>query len=419
MSLEDEKSTPTNEKSSFNGGHDVVAVKTVQSQHPTSGGLHVLGAKADEAAAIAAKFAGQELDPVAAERVRRKIDWHILPLMMTLYLLQFLDKTTLGYSAVLGLQTDCHLSVTQYNLLGTFFYVSYLAFEWPQNIGLQRFPVGKYLATNCTCWGIFLCCFAACHNFTGLAILRILLGLCEGSITAGFMIVTSMFYTRKEQVVRTSYWFLMNGSAQILGGLLAFAVQHRSKEANAAFASWRIFYLICGGMTLVCGLAYFLFFPDSPITARFLSEEEKWIALERIRVNQAGTENKHWKKDQFWEALCDPMVWAFFLFAALDNVPNSLTNQNSLIIKSLGFSTKRTTLLGMVSGAVEIITIWSSALVIKRFSGNKRAIIAAIWMVPNVLGAILVITLPYSNKTGILASLYVTGVGTPGFVIAL
>lgn len=30
--------------------------------------------------------------------------------------------------------------------------------------------------------------------------------MCEGSITAGFMIVTSMFYTRKEQTLRVGYW---------------------------------------------------------------------------------------------------------------------------------------------------------------------------------------------------------------------
>lgn len=75
-------------------------------------GMHVLGLKADKAAALAAKFAGHTLDPIEAKRVRRKIDWHVLPLMMFLYLLQFLDKTTLGYSAVLGLKEDTNMDVS-------------------------------------------------------------------------------------------------------------------------------------------------------------------------------------------------------------------------------------------------------------------------------------------------------------------
>ncbi len=36
------------------------------------------------------------------------------------------------------------------------------------------------MAFNVTLWAIFLCCFAACHNFAGLAILRVGLGACEG-----------------------------------------------------------------------------------------------------------------------------------------------------------------------------------------------------------------------------------------------
>jgi hypothetical protein len=48
---------------------------------------------------------------------------------------------------------------------------------------------------------------AACKNFAGLLVARLVLGICEGSITAGFMIVSSMFYTRKEHTSRVGYWY--------------------------------------------------------------------------------------------------------------------------------------------------------------------------------------------------------------------
>lgn len=67
---------------------------------------------------------------------------------------------------------------------------------------------------------------------------------------------------------------------------------------------------------------------------------------------------------------------------------------------------------------MEIVTIWTSTLALKKWP-NHRGYIGAAWLVPNVIGAILIVTLPYSNKAGILVCLYVTGVGTPGFVIAL
>lgn len=101
----------------------------------------------DAAAALAAKAVGHKLDPVAAKRLLAKIDRNILPLMMVLYAMQFIDKTTLGNSSILGIKTDTHLTTTQYNLLGSLFYIAYLAFEWPQNWALQRFPVGKWMVS--------------------------------------------------------------------------------------------------------------------------------------------------------------------------------------------------------------------------------------------------------------------------------
>ena len=59
---------------------------------------------------------------------------------------------------------------------------------------------------NVFVWGVALCSHAACMNFAGLFVLRLILGICEGSITAGFMIVGSMFYTRREHTARVGYW---------------------------------------------------------------------------------------------------------------------------------------------------------------------------------------------------------------------
>lgn len=59
---------------------------------------------------------------------------------------------------------------------------------------------------NISIWAVALCAHAACKNFAGLFAVRLILGMCEGSITAGFMIVSSMFYTRNEQTLRVGYW---------------------------------------------------------------------------------------------------------------------------------------------------------------------------------------------------------------------
>lgn len=72
-----------------------------------------------------------------------------------------------------------------------------------------------------------------------------------------------------------------------------------------------------GVVTFLFGIVFFLFFPDSPTSSRFLSAEERALAVERIKVNQSGVENKTWKKAQFIEALMDLKVWIMAAFAFL------------------------------------------------------------------------------------------------------
>ncbi|KAJ6517704.1 major facilitator superfamily domain-containing protein [Mycena vulgaris] len=355
-----------------------------------------------------------ELDPAEALRVRRKIDIHILPLMCILYWIQFMDKTTLGSSAILGIRESTHLTTNQYNWLGTIFYLSYLAFEFPQNLALQRFPVAKWMSINIFVWAVALCSHAACKSFGGLFAVRLVLGMCEGSITAGFMIVSSMFYTRTEQTLRVGYWFLMNGTAQIISGFISFGTLHIK---TSGFEPWQWLMIITGILTLITSVSFWFFFPDSPTNAWFLTPQERTVAVMRLKENQTGVENKRFKKEQMMEALLDPKTWLFALFSALDNVPNSLTNQRQIIVSSFGFSTLQTTLLGCVDGVVEIVTIWTGVTIAART--GSRAWVAFFYFIPNILGTILVNALPWSNKIGLLFSVWLTGVGTTGFVISL
>ena len=62
-------------------------------------------------------------DPVRRKRLVRKIDFTIAPLLAAVYFLQFLDKTTLSYTAVMGIRTDTHLKGQDYSNLSMLFYI--------------------------------------------------------------------------------------------------------------------------------------------------------------------------------------------------------------------------------------------------------------------------------------------------------
>ncbi|KAJ7611732.1 MFS general substrate transporter [Roridomyces roridus] len=356
-----------------------------------------------------------ELDPQEANRVRRKIDMHIMPLMMILYWIQFMDKATLGNASILGIIKSTKLTTNQYNWLGTIFYLSYLAFEFPQNLCLQRFPVAKWMSVNIFVWAVALACHAACTNFGGLFAVRFVLGMCEGSITAGFLLVTAMFYTRTEQTLRVGYWFLMNGTAQIIAGFISFGCLHIKTET---FEPWQWLMIITAILTLIMAVLFWFFFPDSPTTCWFLTPEERITAVLRIKVNQTGVENKHFKKEQLIEALVDPKTWLFAFFAAVTNVTNALVNQRQLIVASFGFTPLQTTLLGCVDGVIEIVTIAAGVILAARIP-NSRAYVGCISICPSILAVFLINFLPWSNKIGLLFSQWLTGFDSPSFVLVL
>ena len=228
------------------------------------------------------------IDEETRRRLVRKIDLHIMPIMCIVYGLNYLDKTTLSYASVMGLETDLNLTKSNYQWLGSIFYIGYLGFEYPTNRLLQRLPLAKYSAFNIILWGLTLSCTAATKNFAGIASVRLIMGILEAAVTPGFVLFTSQWYTKEEQGLRTGIWFSFNGFAYVLGGLVAYGVAQGTFGRSVALAGWKIIFLVWGLVTMVAGIIFLLLMPDSPLKARFLGPSEGRLVVERTRHNQQG-----------------------------------------------------------------------------------------------------------------------------------
>ena len=83
--------------------------------------------------------------------------------------------------------------------------------------------------------------------------------------------------------------------------------------STSTFAPYKIIYLLLGGLALVVGVCVLIWMPDSPVHARMLTREERIAAIERVRDDQSGTENRRLKKEQVWEAVTDVRTWLIVL----------------------------------------------------------------------------------------------------------
>lgn len=66
--------------------------------------------------------------------------------------------------------------------------------------------------------------------------------------------------------------------------------------------AWQYMYFFAGGITFLWGVALIWIFPEVPHQAKGFNEEEKKLLLERMRANNAGSENTHVKPHQIIEA---------------------------------------------------------------------------------------------------------------------
>lgn len=68
-------------------------------------------------------------------------------------------------------------------------------------------------------------------------------------------------------------------------------------------------FVVLGCVTVVAGITTTLFMPDSPMTARFLADEEKTAILQHVSGNQTGVVNRQFEMKQILEMVLDPQLW--------------------------------------------------------------------------------------------------------------
>ncbi|KAL6453101.1 DAL5 Allantoate permease [Candida maltosa Xu316] len=362
----------------------------------------------DQAMAFVLDHDRIELDEATSNRLLHKIDLYLLPVMCLLYCFQFMDKLSTSYASILGLRQELNMVGDMYSWTATAFYLGYLVFEFPASYLLQRFPVAKTVSVFIILWGMILALHAVPH-YPGFITLRTILGMLESSVTPAFTIITSQWYKKEEQFLRTAWWFASNGIGTIIGSAIAYGLY----EHNGTYSlpAWKLVFVVTGVLTIFIGFVIFFHIPDTPAGAWFLTSEEKVLVVERIRSNQQGFGNRHFKKKQFIEAVTDHRTWLFVLFALAGNIPNGgLTSFSTILLnEDFGYSASESLLMQMPQGAVEIVGCVFLAW-LTRFFPSRMTI--------GVIASYCLLTFA-PQKSARLAGFYIYLVGPVGFICIL
>ncbi|KAF7727395.1 hypothetical protein EC973_007559 [Apophysomyces ossiformis] len=327
--------------------------------------------------------------------------------------MQYLDKTAINYAAVLDFTEDLHMSRGQFNILGSMFYVGYLAFQVPNNYFLQRFPVGKYIGVIVFTWGLVLFCAGFAQTFSQITALRFLLGLFEGGIYPALILLVSTLYRRKEQATRLGCVWLCNGLAGVIGGLAAFGI---GKMDDLGVARWRWIMFIFGFITCFVGAIAFFFLIDSPRSKYLALNAEKEILVEDRTRDNAVVRTTVIKTAHMREALRETRLWVFSIASFLFSLRNGgMTIYGVQITRSFGYSKLDSILLTVPIGVLDVLVILFCVYLVHRF--NQILYVACGTMSVGTLGTVLMAAIP--NPKHKLIGQYLGLAAVPTYILLL
>jgi len=298
----------------------------------------------------------KKTDPVEIKLVR-KMDIRIMLSLWSMYWLNYLDRNAIALARLSSLEEDLGLTGSQYQTCVSILFVGYVACGVPSNMIISRVRPSMFLCGVMILWAVISIATAFSNNFIGLLLTRFFLGIVEAPYYPGCLFILSNFYTRTEIATRIAILYTGNILATALAGLIAIGIFELNGQLG--YAGWQWLFIIQGSVTGVVAICAYPFLPDTPLTTRWLTEDERQLAHGRLQRDKVDSEEKGSVWSGLRQACKDPRVWLFCLMQNLHLSANGFKNFFPTVIESLGFD--RTTTLGltcppyMVAGAFAIL----------------------------------------------------------------
>lgn len=346
----------------------------------------------------------------------RKIDIRILPMLVTIYIFNYLDRNSITQARLYGLQQDTHVEGAVYNTAISIFSAGYIFMQLPSTLLMTKLRPSIYLPTCIIVWAVVSGCTAATSSPAGLLIVRFILGLVEAPFFPGAIYYISCWYTKSELGVRMALLICGLLLSNCFAGLISAGIL--SGMANVGhLAAWRWLFILEGGATVFLGILALFVLPDYPSTTRWLSADEKIVAQARLSKD-AGTADTLDDMETpllrgVWWAARDYRTWLFATLQMATTACISYSHFFPTLIKELGFKDNTTVLL-LTSPPYLFAFCWAVSFAAHADRVQKRSPHAAVSYIITILATICLIALPLHYQWARYALVFPVTAGTFG-----
>ncbi|KAI9641853.1 hypothetical protein NHQ30_009720 [Ciborinia camelliae] len=298
-------------------------------------------------------------------KLKRKIDLRLFPVVILMYIMNYLDRNNIAAARLAGMEEDLKLVGDQYQTCVSILFVGYLLMQIPSNLFLNK--LGKpavYLPTAMIIWGMISAATGGTKDYVGLLLCRFFLGFVEAAYFPGCLYYLSCWYTRKELGLRTA--FLYSGSliSGAFSGLIAAGITGGMNGVRGLLA-WRWLFIIEGSITVVIAMAGYFIIPNFPRTTAWLTEQERELAVWRLEedVGMDDWVDSHQQTFMHGLKLAFADIKTYVLMLILFGIVSaaSVTNFFPTVVATLNYNKIQSLLLTAPPYVLTVITAMANA----------------------------------------------------------
>jgi MFS family permease len=246
----------------------------------------------------------------ADARLYRKVVLRIIPFLFVCYLVNFIDRTNIGF-AQLALKEELGFSSAIYGFGAGLFYLGYIAFEVPSNVLMQRIGARRTILRVMVLWGVLSMAMAVVKTPTAFYVVRFLLGAAEAGFMPGVLFYLSCWIPPVRRARVTALFMLAIPLSGVIGAPISGGLMH-FMEQMWVLHGWQWMFLLEGFPAVVLGIAAYFVLADSPLHAKWLTDAERIIIADALRAESAVKgRGKHAGN---WKSLLDRRLFLLALF---------------------------------------------------------------------------------------------------------
>src|ERR1700761_9340183 len=218
------------------------------------------------------------MQQLSEKTVVRKIFWRVIPLLMVLYVISFIDRINVGFAA-LTMNKDIGLTPYLFGLGSGIFFVGYFIFEVPSNVMMVRVGARRWIARILLTWGVLACAMALASGPTSFIALRFLLGLAEAGFFPGVILYLTYWFPARYRARIVSAFMLSIPVSIAVGAPLSTLILQMNGMLGVK--GWQWLFIIEGLPAIIGAFFALRLLTDRPERATWLTESEReWISKE-------------------------------------------------------------------------------------------------------------------------------------------